>query len=157
MVESNSIIRYFDYNWIGYEIVQIRKLFRVSNISGSKVLLFRQYMSMVASNLRSDDAWGNSRKELFIEYQWRWEMRIPVNQAIVSLTSLHGELLLDLISYPLLVSKIGFQKCVAFWGLVGVDSSKMIFFIREKILYCPIRNMTVIPNHGHSFFNEWFV
>ena len=150
MVESNSIpskynIRYFDYNWIGYEIVQIRKLFRVSNISGSKVLLFRQYMSMVASNLRSDDAWGNSRKELFIEYQWRWEMRIPVNQAIVSLTSLHGELLSDLISYPLLVSIICFQMCVAFWGLVGVDSSKIIFVIREKSYIIQTRNMAVIP------------
>ena len=128
-VESNGI---FWNNWIGYEIVRIRKLFRVSNIIGSKVLLCRQYMSMVASNLRSDDAWGNSRKELFIEYQWRWEMRIPVNQAIVSLTSLHGELLSDLISYPLLVTIIGFQMCVAFWGLVGVDSSKMIFFYSRK-------------------------
>ena len=100
--------------WIGYKIVQIGKLLRVSNISASKVLLCRQYMSMVASNLRSDDAWDGSRKELFIEYQWRWEMRIPVNQAIVSLTSLHGELLSDLISYPLLVIIIGFQMCVAF-------------------------------------------
>ena len=134
MAESNGI---FWKKWIGYKIVQIGKLLRVSNISASKVLLCRQYMSMVASNLRSDDAWGNSRKELFIEYQWRWEMRIPVNQAIVSLTSLHGELLSDLISYPLLVIIIVFQKCVAFWGLVGVDGSKMIFFIREKNLIFP--------------------
>ena len=138
MVETNGIQQsLFWKNWLRYKIVQIGKLLRVSNISASKVLLCRQYMSMVASNLRSDDAQGSSRKELFIEYQWRWEMRIPVNQAIVSLTSLHGELLSDLISYPLLVTIIGFQMCVAFWGLVGVDGSKMIFFIREKNLIFP--------------------